>query len=107
MKVYQLRLRDLGILLEPVFKDKESATLFKNKYRNRKIDIEEKTLTSENDFVYRIKATDDEGYELLDNLFTDITLSQDYIKESMLDNCTIVKESILTDSNFEYSLIEV
>lgn len=107
MKVYQLRLRDLGILLEPVFKDKESATLFKNKYRNRKIDIEEKTLTSENDFVYRIKAIDDEGYELLDNLFTDITLSQDYIKESMLDNCTIVKESILTDSNFEYSLIEV
>lgn len=107
MKVYQLRLRDLGILLEPVFKDKKSAILFKNKYRNRKIDIEEKTLTSENDFVYRIKAIDDEGYELLDNLFTDITLSQDYIKESMLENCTIVKESILTDSNFEYSLIEV
>lgn len=107
MKVYQLRLRDLGILLEPVFKDKKSAILFKNKYRNRKIDIEEKTLTSENDFVYRIKAIDDEGYELLDNLFTDITLLQDYIKESMLDNCTIVKESILTDSNFEYSLIEV
>lgn len=107
MKVYQLRLRDLDLLLEPVFKDKESAILFKNKYKNRKIDIEENILTCENDFVYRIKSVDEEGYELLDNLFTDIDVSLQYIKQKMLDNCIVVKESILTDSNFEYSLIEV
>lgn len=107
MKVYQLRLRDLGIVLEPVFKDKESAMLFRSKYGNRKIDIEENILTLENDFVYRIKSVDEDGYELLDNLFTDLDGTLSFIKQSMLDNCTVVKESILTNSNFEYSLIEV
>ncbi len=107
MKVYQLRLRDLGLLLEPVFKDEESAILFKSKYTNRCIDIEENILDSKADYVYRIKSLDSDGYELLDNLFTDVNCSLDYIKNSSLDNCTVVKESILSNSNFEYSLIEV
>ncbi len=107
MKVYQLRVRDLNILLEPVFKDMESANLFKNKYDSRSIDIIANNLESEHDYVYRIKRIDEDGYELMDNLFTDLDELLNFINIKGVNNYSIVKESILGNSNFKYSLIEV
>lgn len=45
MKVYQLRLTDLNLLLEPVFESKESAMLFMSKYHNRQVNIEENIIS--------------------------------------------------------------
>lgn len=107
MKVYQLRLKDLDLLLEPVFKDEMSANLFKSKYNSRNIDLEENVLDKDYDFVYRIKRVDVDGYELLDNLFTDIDELLEYVKKCALDNYSVVKESIINTTNFDYSLVEV
>lgn len=108
MKVYQLRLTDLNLLLEPVFESKESAMLFMSKYHNRQVNIEENIISiPKNNYVYRILKNDEEGYELLDNIFADIEETKKYLETVSLDNCQIVKESLLSNKNFDYQLIEV
>lgn len=108
MKVYQLRLTDLNMLLEPVFESKESAMLFMSKYHNRAVNIEENIISiPKNNYVYRILKSDEEGYELLDNIFADIEETKKYIENGCLNDCQIVKESLLSNKNFDYQLIEV
>lgn len=105
MLVYQLKILDLGIMLDPVFKTKESAELFKDKYKNRNIIIKEKYLEDLKDnYVYRIKNIDSEGYTLEDNIYSTIEHANNNIKQ---DNQKIVKEHLISDNNFNYELVEI
>lgn len=71
MIIYQLRILDLGEYLEPIFKTKERALYYKEKYKSRNIIIKEKYLENiKNDIVYRIKTEDMDGYFLEDEIFT-------------------------------------
>lgn len=73
MLVYQLRLVELGEYLEPVFKSRESADKFKEKYKTRNIVIKEQFIENiEDDTVYRIKSEDSSGYFLEDEIFSNI-----------------------------------
>ncbi len=83
MLIYQLRLVELGEYLEPVFKSRESADKFKEKYKTRNIIIKEQFIDNvENDTVYRIKSEDSSGYILEDEIFSSIKDATSAIKNT-------------------------
>lgn len=104
MKVYQLKVKNLDYYLEPVFKTKEDAIRYKEKYNctQREFDIEETTLTMETDYIYRVKYLDEEGYALSEKIYDSLDAAK---KES--DDNVIVRESILSSVTSKYELIEV
>lgn len=103
MKVYQLRLLDLGMNLEQVFKSREKAELYQKKYKNRRIVIKQYKLDEEREYVYRILKSDHEGYELKDEIYETLEVAYKDIKD---ENERVVKENI-TDSFDNYELVEV
>lgn len=92
MKVYQLKILDLGLYLEPVFKTKESAENYRTRYNNRNIIIKEKYLDNLSDnYIYRIKNESQEGYYLEDEVYSSMNNALEHIKDN---SQTIVKESL-------------
>ena len=69
MKVYKVKLKDANYYLEPVFNSREVAVRYSGKYTQRNIEVEEYTLNTTTDHVYRIKYLDDEGYFLGEDLY--------------------------------------
>lgn len=104
MKVYQLKIKDLDLLMDPVFKTREGAKLFLSKYRHRNIEITEKEMNDECDFVYRIREVDDEGYILADELYSSIEAATMEIKN---EKQSVVKEYLISEESFNYELVEV
>lgn len=104
MKVYQLKLKDLDILLDPVFKTKEGAQLFLSKYHHRNIEIKENSLEQSSDYVYRIREVDEDGYSLNDELYTSLEAATLGLTN---DNQSIVKECLISEESFNYELVEV
>ncbi len=92
MYVYQLKILDLGIYLEPVFKSKESALYYMSRYQNRNIIIKEKYLDSiEDNSIYRIKTNSIDGELIEDGVYSNFKSALKYIKS---DNQTVIKESL-------------
>lgn len=92
MKVYQLKILDLGLYLDPVFKTKESAEYYRSKYNNRNIIIKEKYLDNLNDnYIYRIKNESHDGYYLEDEVYSSMNNALEHIKDN---SQTIIKESL-------------
>lgn len=105
MKVYQLKLRDLDLVLEPVFKTIESAMLFRNKYNSRRIEIKEVVVDKDdvdNDFIYRIETMEEDGTYLEEEVFS----SLEDAKRVKKQNQRIVKENIISSSTFKYVISE-
>lgn len=92
MYVYQLKILELGLYLEPVFKSKEKAEYYRTKYNNRNIIIKEKYLDNLNDnYIYRIKTQSHEGYYLEDEVYSSENKALEHIKDT---SQTIIKESL-------------
>lgn len=91
MKVYQLRILELGYSLEQVFKDEKVALYYKNKYKGRNIIIKEYKLNIKDDFIYRIKNISNDGYTLEDNIYETYNQALSHIKNS---NQIIIKERL-------------
>lgn len=102
MKVYKVKVKDANYYLEPVFNSREVAVRYSGKYSQRDIEVEEYTLNSTTDHVYRIKYLDDEGYSLGEDLYESVESAK-----AVSDNNIIVKEAILTGKSDKYELIEV
>ena len=106
MKVYQLKIDDLNMILDPVFKTKEGANLFSNKYLSRKVSVIERALDNLSDFVYRIEFQDEEGKSLADEIFSEYESAKNFSLENKFKNSKIVKENIINGNQY-YELIEV
>ena len=104
MKVYQLKIKKADFIIEPVFKDRFTADLYKSKYTSRKFEIIECNINNEDNYVYRIERTVDNEVYLDDQLFDSIE-SAYAAKHSNMDR--IFKESILNNYNQKYEMIEV
>lgn len=92
MKVYQLEILELALYLEPVFKSKEGALYYKSKYQNRNIVIRERQIDELDDnYVYRIKNIDPEGYSLEDGIYSSYEHAKNNLKQSSQE---IVKETL-------------
>lgn len=92
MTIYQLKILDLGLYLEPVFKTKESAENYRNKYNNRNIIIKERHLDNLSDnYIYRIRTESCEGYYLEDEVYASENKALEHIKDNTQ---TIIKESL-------------
>lgn len=92
MYVYQLKILDLGLYLEPVFKTKEGAEYYRTKYNNRNIIIKEKYLDNLCDnYIYRIKNESFDGYYLEDEVYSSENKALEHIKDKTQ---TIIKESL-------------
>lgn len=93
MYVYQLKILELGLYLEPVFKSREKAEYYRTKYNNRNIIIKEKFLESlEDNCIYRIKTESQEGYYFEDEIYTSFNNALSHVTGS---NQTIIKESVI------------
>lgn len=104
MKVYQLKIKKADFIIEPVFKDRLTADLYKSKYTSRKFEIIECDLNNQDNYVYRIERIDDNEVYLDDELFDSLE-SANAAKNSNMDK--IFKESILNNYNQKYEMIEV
>lgn len=105
MKVYQLKLSDLDIVLEPVFKTIESALLFRNKYITRRIEVKEVLVDKKvenNNYIYRIETIEEEGTFLEDEVFSSIEDAKNVQKH----NQRVVKENIISSDTFKYAITE-
>lgn len=92
MYVYQLKILDLGLYLEPVFKSKERAEYYRTKYNNRNIIIKEKYLDKlEENYIYRIKTESHDGYYLEDEVYDSMSNALEHIKDN---SQTVIKESL-------------
>lgn len=108
MLVYQLKLKDYNILLEPVFISLKGANIYKKKYQNRKIDIIENNVEINNlDYIYRIKTLEEDGYSLIEFLFTSIESAKSYIEKEKLKKAEVVKEYFSSEYSVKDFLIEV
>ncbi len=106
MNVYQLKIDDLDMVLDPVFKTEESAKIASRKYYNRKISIIEKKLDSIADCVYRVASISEDGMSLIDSVFATPEGAKNYSLENNLGNSKIFKEDII-NGNHDYELVEV
>lgn len=104
MKVYQLKIKDLDFILDPVFKTREGAVLFLNKYHHRNMEITETEINEASDFVYRIKEVDEDGYSLNDKIYASKEAAAMEIEK---DNQSVVKEYLVSEAGFNYELVEV
>lgn len=109
MKVYQLRLLDFNLLLEPVFKTEAGAKLLKNKYQGRKIKIEERVIedTIIEDDIYRILVHDEEGSYLDEELFTNIDTAYEHLNNIKESNARIVKYPFSSEKSIRYDWVSV
>ncbi len=104
MRVYQLKVEGIDMMLEPVFASREKAEEYiRNKYLNRKISIKQ-TNIEPSEYVYRILVSDSEGYELKEEIYTNLDTAKENI---VADNEKVVKENILKDSVKTIELSEV
>lgn len=103
MRVYQVKVKGIDMVLEPVFDSRRKAEEYSSKYKNRKTIVKQSSI-EETSHVFRILVDDIDGYELKEELYTSIDIARENITS---DNERIVKENILTDSIKEYDLIEV
>lgn len=104
MKVYQLKIKDLDIVLDPVFGTLEAAILFKNKYRGRKIEVLEVDLDTPNDknYIYRIETMETDGNYLEEEIFPSLESALKILKS----NQKIVRENIISSSTFKYVIAD-
>ena len=104
MKVYQLKVKNVDYYLEPVFKTREDAIRYSDKYNcpKREFEIAETILDVETDYIYRIKYLDEEGYMLSEKIYESFEGAS---AES--ENNIIVKENILSGLKNKYELVEV
>ena len=102
MKVYKVKLKDANYYLEPVFNSREAAVRYSGKSTQRNIEVEEYTLNTTTDHVYRIKYLDDEGYFLGEDLYESLESAKEVSKDNI-----IVRENILTGKSDKYDLVEV
>lgn len=104
MKVYQLKIKDLNIVLDPVFGTIDAAQLFKNKYHGRKIEIVEVNLETPNDknYIYRIETMDMDGTYLEEEIFPSIESALRIVK----NNQKVVKENIINLNTFKYVIAD-
>lgn len=92
MLVYQLKLLELGECLEPVFKTKENALCFKEKYKTRNIIIKESYLENiKDDIVYRIKTLESDGYMLEEDVFSSAIEASNFLKN---DHQSIIESKL-------------
>ena len=104
MRVYQLKVEGIDMMLEPVFASREKAEEYiRNKYLNRKISIKQ-TNIEQSEYVYRILVSDSKGYELKEEIYTNLDTAKENI---VADNEKVVKENILKDSVKTIELSEV
>lgn len=106
MNVYQLKIDDLDMFLDPVFKTEESAMMASKKYYNRKVSVVQKTLDSLCDCVYRVAEVSEDGISLRDSVFATAEGAKNYSLENNIGNSKIYKEDIINGSH-DYELIEV
>ena len=106
MNVYQLKIDDLDMVLDPVFKTEESAKIARKKYYNRKISIIQKKLDAITDCVYRVADLSEDGMSLVDSVFATREGAENYSLENNLGNTKIFKEDII-NGNHDYELVEV
>ena len=102
MKVYKVKLKDANYYLAPVFNSREVAVRYSGKYTQRDIEVEEYTLNTTTDHVYRIKYQDQEGYSLGEDLYESLERAKE-----VSENNVIVRENILTGKSDKYDLVEV
>lgn len=105
MKLYQLKLSDLDIVLEPVFKTIESAMLFRDKYITRSIEVKEVLLDKnmeDSNYIYRIETIEEDGTFLEDELFSSFEAAVTVKK----NNQRVVKENIISSDTFKYVISE-
>lgn len=104
MVVYQLKIRNLDIVLDPVFNTKEAAMLFKNKYHGREIEIVEVKLESLNqdNYIYRIETIESDGSYLEEEIFSSIESALSILK----NNQKVVKENIINSRTFKYRIVD-
>lgn len=109
MKVYQLRLLDFNLLLEPIFKTEAGAKILKNKYQGRKIKIEERFIddTTIEDDIYRILVHDEEGSYLKEELFANMDTAYEYLNKIKESNARIVKYPFSSEKSIHYDWISV
>lgn len=109
MKVYQLKLKEFDFVLEPVFKTEKGAYLYKNKYRDREIKIEELLIDKDynEDFIYRIVNKDSEGEFLEEKIFTNIESAKVFLNNKKYSDAKIVKEFFSSENKIHSELIEL
>lgn len=104
MKVYQLRIESLDMVLEPVFKSRVAASRYKEKYKGRKLLIEETELETSSERVYRLSLNESDGYDLLDKIFISSEAALKYVENESLTDYQIHEENIISDSNLSYQI---
>lgn len=103
MEVYQLRLLELGIMTEEVFKNKNLAINYINKHKGRSLEIKSKYLEKDADYVFRLLSNDYFGECIRDEIYSSY-------EEALLnkkDDERVIKESLIVDSLSNYYIEEV
>ena len=104
MKVYCLRMEDLDMWLEPVFESRVAASRYKEKYKGRKILIEEKDLDSIQEHVYRLSLNESEGYDLISDIFSSLEDVYNYITNKNILDYKVYQEKIIGTKDLSYNL---
>ncbi len=104
MTLYQLKLKELNMVLDPVFNTKEAALLFKSKYHDRMIEIKEINMepNSQDNYIYRIETMESDGTYLEDEIFPSLESALSILKS----NQRVVKENIIGSNTFRYAIVD-
>lgn len=104
MKVYLLRMVDLDMWLEPVFESRVAASRYKEKYKGRKIAIEEIDLDQNLEHVYRLSLNESEGYDLIKDIFSSLEDVYNYITNKKINDYKVYQEKIISTKDLSYNL---
>ncbi len=104
MKVYCLRMEDLDMWLEPVFESRVAASRYKEKYKGRKIAIEEIDLAKSQEHVYRLSLNESDGYDLIKDLFSSLEDVYNYITNRQIEDYKVIQEKVIGTKDLSYNL---
>ncbi len=104
MKVYCLRMEDLDMWLEPVFESRVAASRYKEKYKGRKIAIEEIDLAKSQEHVYRLSLNESDGYDLIKDLFSSLEDGYNYITNRQIEDYKVIQEKVIGTKDLSYNL---
>ena len=104
MKVYCLRMEDLDMWLEPVFESRVAASRYKEKYKGRKIAIEEIDLAKSQEHVYRLSLNESDGYDLIKDLFSSLEDVYNYITNRNIADYKVIQEKVIGTKDLSYNL---